>query len=297
MTDREIVGQLEARVRALTVEAKVANDRANALDAELKTARATVVSLQATVDRCRCPVLRQELLDQERAVERLERRLGLVTVAKEIQIVVAGFPETEGGVAAVEARILAEPLQHLLELIEKAGGPVRLSHAVQLGQMSWAGKMTAAIEWARARLGDVLSQPTEPPPAEVEHCDVCGHLCVADVACSNCGAVAHALRSLDAPAAELDAPGAAMGVSTAGQAEGVQAPVAAPGDVDAVMALLQDPDVHLAADSKTLAEMRARHPAEGFLAPIQAVPGLPDLGIAAAESTTPGTDPDDDIPF
>ncbi len=47
---------------------------------------------------------------------------------------------------------LAEAAEELLSVIDKAGGPVQLSYAVQLGQMSWMAKCSGAIEWLRAEL-------------------------------------------------------------------------------------------------------------------------------------------------
>lgn len=56
--------------------------------------------------------------------------------------------------------------------------------------------------------------------------------------------------------------------------------------VDEVLAVLHDPEVHLAAESRTLTRMRERH-AVSFIAPIQAVPGVDDFGHVTDGPTTP----------
>lgn len=201
------------RVRGLTVEARVANERANKIDAEFAALRKEHARLLAEVATLRPLAARahaaeKERLEQERRADRAERNLGALRAAKEVWVVHAGSAENcpvcpvgsphEHELVGTETERppidsaphfidagLAEPLRHIIELIDKAGGPVRLMNAVQLGQMSWAGKMTGAIDWARARLEDLavkagatdaegqLPMEAPPPPAQTYSCIDC----------------------------------------------------------------------------------------------------------------------------
>ena len=44
---------------------------------------------------------------------------------------------------------LGEALSMLVEIIDAAGGPFKLSAAVELGQVSWCVKATDRMEWAK----------------------------------------------------------------------------------------------------------------------------------------------------